>query len=190
MISSRRSKDGFLTPFEVFEHTTQFLREGIRLDILTKEQIQELEEQGEDPSQYDFSSEQVDKVIYNKDTNRAILRNLMENGLRDATGQLPGKSIIFARNHQHAVLLRQMFDEMYPQYGGRFCQVIDNYDPRAEQLIDDFKGDGTNNELTIAISVDMLDTGIDIPEILNLVFRKARQVAGQVLADDRPRTRV
>jgi type I restriction enzyme R subunit len=165
-------QDGFLTPFEVFEHTTQFLREGIRLDILTKEQIQELEEQGEDPAQYDFSSEQIDKIIYNKDTNRAILRNLMENGLRDATGQLPGKSIIFARNHQHAVLMRQMFDEMYPQYGGRFCQVIDNYDPRAEQLIDDFKGDGANSELTVAISVDMLDTGIDIPEILNLVFAK------------------
>jgi type I restriction enzyme R subunit len=165
-------QDGFLTPFEVFEHTTQFLREGIRLDILTKEQIQELEEQGEDPAQYDFSSEQIDKIIYNKDTNRAILRNLMENGLREATGQLPGKSIIFARNHQHAVLMRQMFDEMYPQYGGRFCQVIDNYDPRAEQLIDDFKGDGANSELTIAISVDMLDTGIDIPEILNLVFAR------------------
>jgi type I restriction enzyme R subunit len=165
-------QDGFLTPFEVFEHTTQFLREGIRLEILTKEQILELEEQGEDPAQYDFSSEQIDKIIYNKDTNRAILRNVMENGLRDATGQLPGKSIIFARNHQHAVLLRQMFDEMYPQYGGRFCQVIDNYDPRAEQLIDDFKGDGANSDLTIAISVDMLDTGIDIPEILNLVFAK------------------
>ncbi|RAK59569.1 restriction endonuclease subunit R [Phenylobacterium hankyongense] len=164
--------EGFLTPFEVFEHTTQFLREGIRLDTLTADQIEQLEEQGEDPSQYDFTSEQIDKVIYNKDTNRAILRNLMENGLRDATGQLPGKSIIFARNHQHAVLMRQMFDEMYPQYGGRFCQVIDNYDPRAEQLIDDFKGDGTNNDLTIAISVDMLDTGIDIPEILNLVFAK------------------
>jgi type I restriction enzyme R subunit len=165
-------EDRWLVPFEVFEHTTQFLREGIRLDILTKQQILELEQQGEDPSQYDFTSEQIDKIIYNKDTNRAILRNLMENGLRDATGQLPGKSIIFARNHQHAVLMRQMFDEMYPQYGGRFCQVIDNYDPRAEQLIDDFKGDGSNEELTIAISVDMLDTGIDIPEILNLVFAK------------------
>lgn len=165
-------RDGHLTPFEVFEHTTEFLREGIRLETLTKEQIEQLEEQGEDPSQYDFSSEQVDKVIYNKDTNRAILRNLMENGLRDGSGQALGKSIIFARNHQHAVLLRQLFDEMYPQYGGKFCQVIDNYDPRAEQLIDDFKGDGGNNDLTIAISVDMLDTGIDIPEILNLVFAK------------------
>jgi type I restriction enzyme R subunit len=165
-------EEEYLTPFEVFEHTTQFLREGISLDTLSKEQIEELEEQGEDPAQYDFSSEQIDKIIYNKDTNRAILRNLMENGLRDETGQLPGKSIIFARNHEHAVLLRRMFDEMYPQYGGKFCQVIDNYDPRAEQLIDDFKGDGTNDDLTIAISVDMLDTGIDIPEILNLVFAK------------------
>lgn len=165
-------EEGYLTPFEVFEHTTQFLREGIRLDGLSPEQIEELEEQGEDPSQYDFSSEQIDKIIYNKGTNRAILRNLMENGLRDATGQVPGKSIIFARNHQHAMLMRQLFDEMYPQYAGKFCQVIDNYDPRAEQLIDDFKGEGTNNDLTIAISVDMLDTGIDIPEILNLVFAK------------------
>ena len=87
-------------------------------------------------------------------------------------GDFQGKSIIFARNHQHAILLAQLFDEMYPQYGGKFCQVIDNYDPRAEQLIDDFKGEGTNNDLTIAISVDMLDTGIDIPEILNLVFAR------------------
>ena len=165
-------KDGYLTPFEVFEHTTQFLREGIKLESLTKEQMEQLEDQGEDPAQYDFSPQQIDKAIYNKDTNRSILRNLMENGFRDKTGQLPGKSIIFARNHQHAVLLCQLFDEMYPQYGGKLCQVIDNYNPRAEQLIDDFKGGGTNDDLTIAISVDMLDTGIDVPEILNLAFAK------------------
>ncbi|HAB38639.1 MAG TPA: restriction endonuclease subunit R, partial [Rhodobacteraceae bacterium] len=166
--------DGFLTPFEVFEHTTQFIREGISLDTLTANQIRELEEQGEDPSQYDFAPNQIDTVIYNKDTNRAILRNLMENGVREATSQTVGKSIIFARNHNHAVLLRKLFDEMYPQYGGKFCQVIDNYDPRAEQLIDDFKDNdnGRNDQLTIAISVDMLDTGIDVPEILNLVFAK------------------
>lgn len=163
---------GYLTPFEVYEHTTQFLRDGITLDGLSPQQIQELEDQGEDPAQYDFSSEQIDKVIYNKDTNRTILRNLMENGIKDATGQILGKTIIFARNHQHAMLMRQIFDEMYPQYAGKFCQVIDNYDPRAEQLIDDFKGEGTNNALTIAISVDMLDTGIDIPEIVNLVFAR------------------
>ena len=66
--------------------------------------------------------------------------------------------------------MQQLFEEMYPQYGGKFCQVIDNYDPRAEQLIDDFKGQGTLRT-TIAISVDMLDTGIDVPEIVNLVAK-------------------
>src|SRR5262249_19418032 len=74
--------------------------------------------------------------------------------------------------HNHAVLLQNLFDEMFPHYGGKFCRVIDNYDPRAEELIDDFKGEGNNPELTIAISVDMLDTGIDVPEIVNLVFAK------------------
>ena len=87
---------------------------------------------------------------------------------------LPGKSIICARNHKHAVLLQEVFDEMYPQFAGKFCQVIDNYDPRAEQLIEDFKGGdlSANKALTIAISVDMLDTGIDVPEVVNLVFAK------------------
>ncbi|PHR22451.1 MAG: restriction endonuclease subunit R [Hoeflea sp.] len=165
-------KEKHLVPFEVIEHTTQFLREGIRLDGLTQAQIEELEAQGEDPNDYDYTSEQIDKAIYNRDTNRVIIRNLMENGIRDGDGQTIGKTIIFARNHNHAMLMSRLFDEMYPQYGGKFCQVIDNYDPRAESLIDDFKGTGTNSKLTIAISVDMLDTGIDVPEIVNLVFAK------------------
>jgi len=96
----------------------------------------------------------------------------MENGIRNADGTRLGKTILFARNHQHAKLLVSLFDEMYPQYGGDFCVRIDNYEPRAEQLIDDFKStDGTKN-LTIAVSVDMLDTGIDVPSIVNLVFAK------------------
>lgn len=94
----------------------------------------------------------------------------MDQGLRGADGQTLGKSIIFARNHRHATLLRDLFDELYPQYGGAFCHVIDNYEPRAETLIDEFKD--PKNELTIALSVDMLDTGIDVPEVVNLVFAK------------------
>jgi type I restriction enzyme, R subunit len=168
----RAVEEHYLVPFEVYTHTTKFLRQGIKYAELSEEQRRQLEEDGEDPTLFQYDAEDVDRQIFNKDTNRAVLRNLMENGLRDATGQQPGKSIIFARSHQHAVLLRQLFDEMYPQYGGRLCQVIDNYDPRAEQLIDDFKGAGNNDQLTIAISVDMLDTGIDIPEIVNLVFAK------------------
>ena len=170
--------DDFLSPYEVITHTTQFLREGIKKDNLSDEQIAQLEEQGIDPNILDFEASVIDKAIYNRDTNRAIMRNLMEKGIRDQDDQLPGKSIVFARNHKHAMVLQSVFDEMYPQFGGKFCKVIDNYDPRAEQLIDDFKGDskdgnpGKTDEITIAISVDMLDTGIDVPAVVNLVFAK------------------
>ncbi|MFM5018702.1 DEAD/DEAH box helicase family protein [Aeromonas veronii] len=165
-------EDDHLVPYEVVTHTTKFLREGIKRDNLTDEQIAQLEDDGIDPNELDFDAQNIDKAIYNKPTNAAIMRNLMENGIKDKDGQLPGKTIIFARNHLHALLLQAVFDEQYPQFAGKFCQVIDNYDPRAEQLIDDFKGDGKNHDLTIAISVDMLDTGIDVPEVVNLVFAK------------------
>ena len=165
-------EEGYLVPYEVYSHTTAFMRSGIKYNQLTDEQKQQLEDDGEDPESFNYEAPEIDRQIFNKETNRAILRNLMENGIRETSGQHVGKSIVFARSHQHAVLLAQLFDEMYPQYGGNFCQVIDNYDPRAEQLIDDFKGFGSNKELTIAISVDMLDTGIDVPEIVNLVFAK------------------
>lgn len=166
------NKPPYLVPFEVISHTTGFLREGIKYSEMTEEQRRQLEEQIENAETVEYDENQIDRYIYNRDTNRVIIRNLMENGIKDATGNRPGKSIVFARNHNHAILMQEVFDEMYPQYGGQFCQVIDNYDPRAEQLIDDFKGIGTNSDLTIAISVDMLDTGIDVPEVVNLVFAK------------------
>jgi type I restriction enzyme R subunit len=168
----RAIAEKWLTPYEVYSHTTQFLRDGIKYDEMSDEQKQQIEDDGIDPDEVDHEAGEVSKLVFNKDTERLIIRNLMENGIRDATGQAPGKSVIFARRHEHAVLLETLFNEMYPQYGGKFCQVIDNYNPRAESLIDDFKGEGTNDELTIAISVDMLDTGIDVPEIVNLVFAK------------------
>ena len=86
----------------------------------------------------------MDKAVFNKDTNRAILRNLMENGIRDATGTASASRSSSPATTTTPLLLQNLFDEMYPQYGGNFCQVIDNYDPRAEELIDDFKGDGNN----------------------------------------------
>lgn len=166
----RAVDEGHLVPYEVYSHTTKFLRQGIKYDQMTDEQKAQIEEDGLEPNELEHEARTIDQHIFNKDTNRIILRNLMENGIMDATGQQPGKSIIFARNHDHAVLLQRLFDDMFPQYGGKFCQVIDTYDPRAEQLIDDFKENA--NPLTIAISVDMLDTGIDVPEIVNLVFAK------------------
>lgn len=162
-----------LVPFRVVTHTTQFLREGIKGHALSDEQLAELEDQGFDPNELDFDAPDIDKAVFNKDTNRAILRNLMERGLRDADEQLPGKSIIFARSIQHADLLAELFAELYPQHGGNFCRVIHSKYERAEELIDDFKKtDGSKDQITIAISVDMLDTGIDVPEVVNLVFAK------------------
>ena len=160
----------YLVPFEVFTHTTEFLRRGIKYNQLSPEQREQLENDEPDAQSIAYDDTEVDRAVFNKDTNRAILRNLMENGIKDACGAYPGKSIIFARNHNHAVLLQELFDDMYPQYGGEFCRVIDNYDTRAEQLIDDFKD--PKHVLTIAISVDMLDTGVDVPEVVNLVFAK------------------
>ncbi|ANG63061.1 DEAD/DEAH box helicase [Marinobacterium aestuarii] len=172
--------DGNLVPFRVVTHTTQFLREGIKGHALSDEQVAELEDQGLDPNDLDFNAPDIDKAVFNKDTNRAILRNLMERGLRDADGQLPGKTIVFARNIQHAELLASLFGEMYPQHGGNFCRVIHSKYERAEELIDDFKGAGEKpaDEITIAISVDMLDTGIDVPSVVNLVF--ARPIKSKV----------
>jgi type I restriction enzyme R subunit len=160
----------FLVPHEVVTHTTRFLREGIKYAQLNEAQRQQLEDDQEDAQSLDFEADEVDSKILNKDTNRLILRNLMDSGIRDATGQRIGKTIIFARGHKHAILLHELFDEMYPQYGGKFCAVIDNQIDARDQLIDDFKN--PTSDLTIAISVDMLDTGIDVPEIVNLVFAK------------------
>lgn len=161
--------DRNLVPFRVVAHTTKFLRDGIKAAHLTDEQIAQLEDQGIDPNTLDFDAKEIDDAVFNLDTNRVILRNLMENGIRDADGQLPGKSIVFARNIKHARLLAEVFDKMYPQFAGKLCRVIHSDEPRAEEMIDQFKG---KDDPHIAISVDMLDTGIDVPEVVNLVFAK------------------
>jgi type I restriction enzyme R subunit len=162
----------YLCPFKAIKHTTKFLREGIKYKNLTPEQREQLEDQVDDSESVDYDREQVSRRVFNEDTDRAILRNVMENGLRNADGTRLGKTIVFARNHTHAQLLVDLFNKLYPQYGGDFCLLIDTYEPRAEQLIDDFKSNDGSKNLTIAVSVDMLDTGIDVPAIVNLVFAK------------------
>jgi type I restriction enzyme R subunit len=163
-------KEGYLVPFEVVRVTTGFLREGIKYSQMSDEQKRELEAQLANAESVEYESTQVDKQIFNRDTSRQILENLMENGIRDATRAQPGKSIIFARSHDHAQHLEKLFNELYPQLGGTFARLIDSQEPNAEALIDDFKD--PTNKLTIAISVDMLDTGLDVPEVVNLVFAK------------------
>jgi type I restriction enzyme R subunit len=164
------AKPPFLARFRVMQASTKFSRDGFRYAEMSDEQRAELEDQDPQAQAVNYESEDLDKFFFNKDTTRAIWRSLMDGGLREATGQHVGKTIVFARNHVHAVHLAEVFSELYPQYGSTFCRVIDNEEPKAEQLIDDFKN--VESELTIAISVDMLDTGIDVPEVVNLVFAK------------------
>ncbi|MDF1665575.1 MAG: DEAD/DEAH box helicase family protein [Planctomycetota bacterium] len=161
-----------LVPFSAQSFSTEFTRKGIKYSEMSETQRLQLEDSEDVPSEIEFESKEVDKKIFNKDTNRRILRNLMENGIKDESGQRPGKTIVFARSIKHARLMEKLFNEMYPQFGGDFCRTIVSEDVRAEELIDDFKGEGKNSNLTIAMSVDMLDTGLDVPEIVNLVFAK------------------
>lgn len=164
------SKPPYLVPFRVMQVSTKFSRDGFRYSQMSAEQRDQLEDQDPQAQSVDYASGDLDKNFFNKDTTRAIWGSLMNGGLREATGQHVGKTIVFARSHVHAVHLAEVFSELYPQYGSTFCRVIDNQEPKAEQLIDDFKN--VESELTIAISVDMLDTGIDVPEVVNLVFAK------------------
>ncbi len=163
-------REGNLVNYNVYTHSTKFLRDGIKYNKLTDEQKKEVEEKGYEEEDIDINSQSVGKKAYNKDTDRLIIRNLMENGLKDKDNQKIGKSIIFSRGHKHAILIQELIDEMYPQYGGKLSAVIDSHDTRAQSLLDDFSE--INNPMRIAVSVDMLDTGVDVPEVVNLVFAK------------------
>lgn len=160
----------YLVNFRVVAVTTKFQRKGIKYSQLSDEEKQRLEEQVAEADEIEHEASDIDQKIFNKDTSRFIIRNLMENGITDASGNLPGKTIVFARSQRHAKHLGKIFDELYPSYGGNFCRVITSHDPYASDLIDEFKD--PQSALRIAISVDMLDTGIDVPEIVNLVFAK------------------
>lgn len=128
----------------------------------------EWNEEGEVPDA--VSAAEVNKFLFNTDTVDKVLETLMRDGLKVAGGDRLGKTIIFAKNHQHAVFIEERFNNAYPHYAGHFARTIDFKTEYAQSLIEDFYK-GTSAPY-IAISVDMLDTGIDVPEVLNLVFFK------------------
>ena len=126
---------------------------------------------GEDVAkQTTIPGRQIGKKIFSESTDCLILENLMTNGIRDASGTLVGKTIIFAQRQDHAEHLEKLFCKLYPQYGTKVCKVIHNKIHKVERLIEEFKE--PDNDFRIAISVDMLDTGIDVPQVVNLVFAK------------------
>ncbi|MCL2638323.1 MAG: DEAD/DEAH box helicase family protein [Oscillospiraceae bacterium] len=166
-------EDGYLVSFSTIETKLKFMHDGIVYDELSdedKEMYEELfaDEDGEIPTAIDSSA--LNEWIFNKDTIRQALNTLMRDGLKVDYGNKIGKTIIFAKSHLHAEKILEVWNEQYSHYASGFCAVIDNYINYAQSIIDDFSDKSKLPQ--IAISVDMLDTGIDIPEILNLVFFK------------------
>ena len=165
-------KDGYLVDFISVETTLKFIQEGIVYDELSEEDREAYEntfegENGELPES--IASSALNEWIFNEDTIREVLRILMKEGLKIDYGNKIGKSIIFAKNHKHAEEILKNFGKEFPHLPG-WAKVIDNYMTYAQSAIDEFSEPDKLPQ--IAISVDMLDTGIDVPEVLNLVFFK------------------
>lgn len=167
-------EDKFLVPPKKVVVTTKFLREGIKYEELSADEKAEYEDkfwdETTDTMPEEIDSSELNQFVFNDHTVDLVLNQLMTDGLKVEGGDKIGKTIIFAKNHRHAEHIQERFYKLYPQLGGDFIQVIDNYQTYAQSLIDDFSVAKKNPQ--IAISVDMLDTGIDVPEILNLVFFK------------------
>jgi len=164
--------DGFLVDYHTIECSTDFIREGIKYNELSDEDKEAFEETFSDIEEV---TEKVDPSainswLFNHNTIDKVLNILMEKGLKVESNDKLGKTIIFAKNHKHAIEIEERFNKLYPQYAGKFARVIDIHTNYHEKLIADFSEHTQMPQ--IAISVDMLDTGIDIPEIVNLVFFK------------------
>ncbi|MBP3919441.1 MAG: DEAD/DEAH box helicase family protein [Clostridia bacterium] len=165
-------KDKYLVGYHAISRSSELMENGIKYSALTDKQKSQLEEYvEEDPPTPDFSisGDVLFKYLYNKDTCRKVIEELMKWGLRVDNGETMGKSIIFAYNHKHAQMIVDCFHEMYPDYPANACQLVDYFVNYGEDLVVKFDEDP---EFRIAVSVDMLDTGVDIPAVLNLVFFK------------------
>ena len=165
--------DGFLNPPKVQQVDLRFPREGIDYDSLSDEEKEQWEETdwGENGQPDRVNAGAINNWLFNKDTADKVLKHLMENGNKVEGGDRLAKTILFARNHDHAVFIEERFNHHYPHLRGTFARVIDNYAKYAHSLLED-EFSVKDKEPHIAISVDMLDTGVDVPEVANLVFFK------------------
>ena len=174
-----------LVGYNVLQRQSIIMTQGVKYDDLSPQEKQHLEtawayEKAKlalDPrSEYarDIDAKEIFQVFYNQDTIDKVLEDLMENGLRVNDGDTIGKTIIFAYRHKHAEMIVERFNALYPQYGPDFCTLIDNQVKYGQDLIDNFSAapQDQKKKIQIAVSVDMLDTGVDVPDVLNLVFFK------------------
>ena len=163
---------GYLVPPKGISVGTQFLRSGIKYDDLTEDEKDQWDtlDWGEDGPPDEGGAEEINRFLFNEDTVDKVLETLMVQGYKVAGGDRLGKTIIFAKSQKHAEFIAKRFDLAYPELAGHFARVITHGSPYAQSLIDDFSIH--DKAPHIAISVDMLDTGIDVPEVVNLVFFK------------------
>ncbi len=166
--------DGFLVPYKAISVPIKFQQQGIKYDELQEEEKLEYEEKFYDDEADTLpawiESSKLNSWVFNEDTVDKVLTFLMEHGQKVQGGDKLGKTIIFAKNHKHAEFIEKRFNKLFPKHRGNFLNVIDNQVKYAHDRIEQFEK--KNDNPVIALSVDMLDTGIDVPEILNLVFFK------------------
>lgn len=162
----------YLCDFQVMKIQTRFQKKGISKRTISLEDQKKLILEGKDIEEINFEGSQLEKQVINKGTNTLIVKEFMEECIKDQNGVLPGKTIFFCASIAHARRMEEIFDALYPQYHGELAKVLVSDDPRV------YGKGGLLNQFThkdmprIAISVDMLDTGIDVREIVNLVFAK------------------
>ena len=162
----------YLCNFQVMKIKTKFQVEGINKRTIALEDQKKLILAGKEIDEINYEGTQLEKKVINRGTNALIVREFMEECIKDANGVLPGKTIFFCATKAHARRIEEIFNSLYPEYKGELAKVLVSEDPRVYGkggLLDQF----TNNDMPrIALSVDMLDTGIDIRELVNLVFAK------------------
>ncbi|MDO9510133.1 MAG: DEAD/DEAH box helicase family protein [Bacteroidales bacterium] len=162
----------YLCNFQVMKIKTKFQDEGINKRTITLEDQQKLIIDGKEIEEINYEGTEIEKKVINRGTNALIVREFMEESIKDSNGVLPGKTIFFCISMAHARRMEEIFDSLYPEYRGELAKVLVSDDPRVYGkggLLDQF----THNDMPrVALSVDMLDTGIDIRELTNLVFAK------------------
>ena len=174
-------KDSYLCPYKTLQYHSKIMERGAKWDEMSKEDREEAERLmdyekslaglgPDDEYHRDILPQEIFKYLFNIDTVDKVLMELMEKGLKVKSGEEIGKTIIFAMNHHHAELIVERFRTLYPEKDPDYCQLIDNYVNKAHSLILDFEQ--MDKYPQIAVSVDMLDTGVDVPSVLNLVFFK------------------
>lgn len=165
-------EDGYLVDYRSLERTSKLMQDGIKYDDLSDEDKEQFEDTFDDDENIDdeISSSAINEWLFNEKTIDLVLNDLMDNGLRIKGNEEIGKTIIFAKSNRHAKVIVDRFNKLYPELGADYCKEIDYSINYVDSLIDDFSD--PDKKPQIAVSVDMLDTGIDIPEILNLVFFK------------------